>query len=185
MPLDTQTLARLSIMVLIPVVLSIIPFKFDRYALMRLAFAIWMTGGILLSKRGIDFLTQVDQPFNVLALSILGALLVGMLKGKFVLNKSSIRNIIRLEALSESKKAIHVYPMRSWIVIGLMLLISLSLTVFNVDIFIRGLVNIAVGMGLITSSFIYLKHLRSPFTPATTSETPANAEVQGDSNEAP
>jgi hypothetical protein len=50
MLLDTQTLTRLSIMVLIPVILAIIPFKLDRYALMRLAFAIWMSGGIILSK---------------------------------------------------------------------------------------------------------------------------------------
>ena len=181
MPLDAQTLTRLSIMLVIPLILAIVPFKLDRYALMRLAFAIWMTGGIMLSKRGIEFLAQVDQPLNVMIFSVLGALLVGMLKGKFILNKSSIRNIIRLEALTERQKPIQVYPLRSWIVIGVMLLISLSLTVFNVDIFIRGLVNIGVGMGLITSSFIYLKHLRSPFTPAESTE----AEPQGDANEAP
>ncbi len=181
MLLDTQTLTRLSIMVSIPVILAIIPFKLDRYALMRLAFAIWMSGGIILSKRGIDFLIQVEQPFSVLVYCVFGALLLGMLKGKFILNKSSIRNIIRLEALTEPQKPIHVYPLRSWIVIGVMLLISLSLTVFDVSLLIRGIVNIAVGMGLITSSFIYLKHLRSPFTPAEATQ----AEPQGDANDAP
>ncbi|XVJ51321.1 MAG: hypothetical protein HEQ32_04250 [Vampirovibrio sp.] len=165
MYLDPQSLMRLATMVMIPLVLAAIPYRFEASSLMRLAFAIWMTGGLMLSFRGVHFLQESHASVMILSLSVVGALVLGMLKGKFILNKSSIRNILRLQALESPQKAIHVYPLRSWIVIGVMLLISIGLNIFQVNPFTRGLINLGVGMGLITSSFIYLKYLKSPFTP--------------------
>jgi hypothetical protein len=149
---------RLLIMLAFPVILAIVPIRLQKEQLLKLAFSIWMAGGLVLSWRGIQFLADTTLPMTTLILAVFGALLIGMLKGKFVLNKSSIRNIIRLQALEMPQRPIHVYPLRSWIVISIMLMISLSLNFFNVDTFIRGLVNLGVGMGLMTSSFIYLRY---------------------------
>ncbi len=176
-------LKRVLIMLAFPVILALVPIRLNKVQLMKLAFSIWMAGGLVLSWRGIQFLSTSTLPMTTLVLAVFGALLIGMLKGKFVLNKSSIRNILRLQALESPQRPIHVYPLRSWIVIGVMLLISLSLNVFNVDTFIRGLVNLGVGMGLMSSSFVYLKYQNVLAEPtAETTEAPTQTLPQEESH---
>jgi hypothetical protein len=88
------------------------------------------------------------------------AAFIGLAKGRFVLSKTSARNIERIDTMNdEPKRPIHVYSVRSWIIIGIMVLISVSLTVFSVDNLIRGGINLAIGLGLIVSSLAYLKSL--------------------------
>ncbi|MGE0199824.1 MAG: hypothetical protein AB7P76_02510 [Candidatus Melainabacteria bacterium] len=143
-------------------ILLVLPFQVPPRYLKSLAFFLWLTGGLVLMYFGVMRLIAADsqqlQTATYIAMAV--ALAVGFGKGSFVLSKTSQRNIDRLNAINEPLKLIHVYSIRSWIIIGIMVLISLSLTFFNAPLFWRGLVNIAIGFGLVISSFAYLKALR-------------------------
>ena len=85
-------------------------------------------------------------------------LLIGFGKGRFVLSKTSTKNIERLNALSEPLPPRHVYSKRSWIVLSVMVLIALSLNtgLIPLAVYLRGAVNLAIGFALIISSLTYL-----------------------------
>jgi hypothetical protein len=93
---------------------------------------------------------------GIVAITALG---VGVAKGRFVLGKTARRNIERLAALTEDRRPIHVYGVRSWLVIGLMTALSLGLTLGGVPPLWRGMVNLAIGAALATSSLNYLQPL--------------------------
>jgi hypothetical protein len=138
--------------------LLLLPIKLQPAQLKSLAFALWMMGGIVLLVMGIARLMDpsiAEQPW-VQAVAISLAAIVGMAKGKLILGKTSNRNIQRIESLTEPQKPIHVYSLRSWITIGLMVLIAVSLNVFACPLFWRGVVNLGVGLALIVSSLNYL-----------------------------
>jgi hypothetical protein len=161
MPFSPLMLVRPAVMLLIPLVLAVLPIKLTFKPLMILAFALWATGGLMLLKNGLGFLQLAETSTLSVTIGVLLALMIGLAKGKFVLGKASIRNILRLQALKEPVRPVHVYPLRSWITIGIMLLIGVSLTVFNAPVFVRGLVNLGIGMGLLVSSITYLRYMNA------------------------
>lgn len=136
------------------------PIKLRSEQHLKLAFAIWMVGGFVLLWLGIyRFITIGDM--DIVSVPALGgaalALGIGFAKGKFVLSKTSRRNIDRLMAIEEPTKLSNVYSTRSWIIIMVMIGISLALNLGPVDPYWRGVVNMAIGMGLVASSLVYLK----------------------------
>jgi hypothetical protein len=161
-------LMRPLMMLALPAILAILPVKAGYKGLMFLAFVLWVTGGVILSWRGLGFIETVDPPQTTLLIGVGAALIIGMLKGKLILNKSSLRNIQRLQTMPMPQKLIQVYPLRSWILIGLMVGISLSLTLFGLDLFWRGLINLGIGMALIASGTTYLRYMNTgPVAPPT------------------
>jgi hypothetical protein len=97
----------------------------------------------------------------VVAVVAVAALGVGVAKGWFVLRRTAQRNIDRLAALERDQRPIHVYGIRSWVVIGLMTALSVGLTLAGVPPLWRGMVNVAIGAALATSSLNYLPPLRT------------------------
>jgi hypothetical protein len=87
------------------------------------------------------------------------ALVIGYGKGKFVLSKTSQKNIERLNQVTVPQRLIHVYSKRSWILISLMVLIAMSLNWFHVSGLLRGSINLGIGIALIVSSLAYLPSL--------------------------
>ena len=137
---------------------AVLPVKLQQKQLLQTAFWLWMIGGIALLVTGAFRLSHVMHEANPLWLwggSAL-AVMIGIAKGKFVLSKTSRKNIERFYALEGPQKLSAVYSVRSWVIIGIMLLISASLTWCNAPDLTRGIVNIAVGLALITSSMAYV-----------------------------
>lgn len=151
------------IMPFIVLILFLLPIKLAPKQLMSLAFALWMTGGLFLAISGGLIFQHLLQEAPVLmepttaAIFIVSALIIGIGKGKFVLSKTSQRNIDRLSQMQEPQRPIHVYSVRSWVMITLMVLISMSLTWFDAPLEWRAAVRLAVGFALIMSSLNYLK----------------------------
>ena len=141
--------------------LLLLPIKLSSQQLKGLAFVLWLVGGIVLFWRGGMFLAQTGNQFSwaIEALVIVAAVIIGAAKGKFVLSKTSQKNIERLDNLTEPQRPIKVYSLRSWIMIGLMGLISILLTVFQTPDLLRGGVNLAIGMALVISSLAYAKSM--------------------------
>ena len=159
--LDFALLRPLAMLAL-PLLLALLPFRAGYRTLVILAFVLWAMGGLILTRRGLGFIALSDVSTMTLLLGLAGALLIGFIKGKLVLGKSSLRNVERLQGLAMPQKLIAVYPLRSWVLIMIMVGISLSLSAFGLDAFWRGLINIGIGMALMASSLIYLRYLTPP-----------------------
>ncbi len=156
------------IMPILFILLLLLPMRLSSLQLKGLAFFLWFLGGLILSWRGTQFLfnsPDAHPGMVALTVAILLALIVGWAKGKFVLTKTSRRNIERLDQFTQPMRPIYVYGLRSWLIIGVMVLISVSLNFLPVNettLVIRGGVNLAIGAALIISSLAYLKALVPP-----------------------
>jgi NCAIR mutase (PurE)-related protein len=148
----------------IAVLLLALPVRLAPRSLGWLAFGLWLLGGVVLLSLGTARLLQAARgeaaPWMVAAVA-LAALAIGIAKGRVILRKTARRNIDRLAALTEGRRPIHVYGLRSWVVIGLMTGVSIGLTLGGVPPLWRGMVNVAIGSALAASSLNYLPPLRA------------------------
>ncbi|HKQ04388.1 MAG TPA: hypothetical protein VJ464_04610 [Blastocatellia bacterium] len=146
----------------IAVILLLLPVKLTPRTLVKLAFFLWASGGTVLVALGV--LRMADASLTIRASVIIATslvwLVIGIAKGKYVLAKTSQRNIERLRAMTEPQRPIRVYSLRSWLVISLTVALSLALTLFNTPPFWRGGINLAVGFALLMSSINYLISLK-------------------------
>jgi hypothetical protein len=158
------------IMPFIILLLLLLPIRLSGSQMKGLAFFIWLVGGIVLCVRGVTFINAAPEHPDALMLGVIAAaaLAIGFGKGKFVLSKTSNRNIERIDQFTEPKKPIQVYSVRSWVMIGIMVGISVALNILNVPLLWRGSINLAIGFALIISSLAYLRSLGS---------TPVNEKV--------
>jgi hypothetical protein len=143
---------------------SLLPVRLAPRSLGWLAFGLWLLGGVVLLSFGAARLAQAARsgatPLVVTAVAA-AALAVGAAKGWFVLRRTAQRNIDRLAALAQDQRPIHVYGVRSWVIIGLMTGLSVGLTLGGVPPLWRGMVNVAIGAALAASSLSYLVPLRT------------------------
>lgn len=139
------------------IVLLLLPMKLAPVQLKLLAFFIWLTGGLAMSYNGIVRVNQAGLDSTMLMVALGASMLVGILKGKFILSKTSDRNVERLNTMTEPQRPLAVYSARSWIVIGVMVLIAVSLNLFGAPLLWRGVIALGIGMGLVVSSMRYLK----------------------------
>lgn len=87
------------------------------------------------------------------------ALVVGLLKGKFILEKTAARTIDRVENLTEPnpfKSIIQMFGGKTISLIAAMMGIGVILRIAGVSFEIRGLIYIAVGTALLWSCQRYL-----------------------------
>lgn len=139
--------------------LLLLPVRLSPPVLRRLAFALWFAGGLLLVTRG-AFRFRDARPVTSAGMwygVALGAVLLGWVKGRFVLSRTSQRNLKRLSAIHVPLRAVQVYPARSWALIALFMLAGLSLGWMGAPMVWRGAVSVAVGLGLVFSSFAYVR----------------------------
>ncbi|HZX41964.1 MAG TPA: hypothetical protein VFE93_09015 [Myxococcaceae bacterium] len=154
----------LPLMPFVVVVLLALPVKLAPRSLGWLAFGLWMLGGVVLLSLGAARLIQAargESSAAIVALVAAAALALGVAKGRFLLRRTARRNIDRLAALADDRRPIHVYGTRSWVVIGLMTALSIGMTLGGVPPLWRGMVNLAIGAALATSSLDYLAPLRA------------------------
>ena len=128
--------------------------------LKQLAFAIWLSGGLVLSAFGLMRLNEARASGGpVWAVLALG-MAAGAAKSVLILVATSRRNIARLDALTEPLRPIRVYDGRSWAVIAVMtgVAVALNLGWIPLSLVARGGVNIAIGTALVLSSHTYVSH---------------------------
>ena len=148
----------------IAAILLLLPVKVSPRVLIRLAFGLWVLGGSILVVLGGLRLAdaRLSNSAGAIIIASLLWLAIGIAKGRFVLAKTSERNIARINAMREPQRPIQVYSLRSWIVIGLTVSLSLALTLLNTPPFWRGGINLAVGFALLISSLNYLATMKQP-----------------------
>ena len=115
---------------------------------------IWFVVGIGLLTLGFNFLLFAGTTeFPI----ILIALVIGFLKGRFVLLKTVRRVVERILKLEPPVRFSQVYSKGYLALIGSMVLLGMSMKYLGLNPQIRGLVDIAIGSALLSGAFAYFR----------------------------
>ncbi len=133
----------------------------------------WFGIGFFLLTKGLQFIVlsvamkgtapltsllgEIVQREQVAVILISASLLLGAIKGRFVLQKKAKKLSDRL--LSQETVTLKtLYPRSYYILLAGMMALGMSLNVFSVPLDIRGVVDAAIGTALISGSLAYFRN---------------------------
>jgi len=119
-----------------------------------MAGAIWLVIGLLLLRKGVQYLRWDD---STLPLLVICALSLGIVKGRMVLAKVALRTQKRIALLEEPTTITHLYTRGNALLILSMMGLGMLLNVLNVHSDIRAFIDIAVGSALVQGSLSYFR----------------------------
>ncbi len=129
-----------------------------------LAGSIWGFVGLFLIYRGWMMYQLAAETQNAtqkaILVSLAAALVIGAIKGKFVLSKTARRNKNRIQNLSEPLKFHHVYAKSFYIFIIGMMVLGVLLRTWNEALggyLVVAAIYCGIGIALIISSLVYWK----------------------------
>ena len=137
----------------------------DKQRLLQVAGLIWIIVGLFLIYRGSGLynLAVIEQNTSkeALIISVILGVVIGILKGKFVLSKTALRNRNRINQLVPPLSIHHIFSGSFYVLIAGMMILGFLLREFNA--YLGGYVVVAsiycgIGMALITASSVYWKN---------------------------
>ena len=137
----------------------------DKQRLLQVAGLIWIIVGLFLIYRGSGLynLAVIEQNTSkeTLIISVILGVVIGILKGKFVLSKTALRNRNRINQLVPPLSIHHIFSGSFYGLIAGMMILGFLLREFNA--YLGGYVVVAsiycgIGMALITASSVYWKN---------------------------
>lgn len=122
---------------------------------------LWLIVGVALSFVGIKWLLTLGMGTKMI-IFVSAATLIGVLKGKFVLQKVAHKYYKRAEVVEFKKNDfltgwIKILGVRGFVLIGLMMAMGAFLRHSNIDRPILGIIYLAVGISLVYASKIFFK----------------------------
>jgi len=141
----------------------------DKQRLLQVAGLIWIIVGLFLIYRGSGLynLAVIEQNTSkeTLIISVILGVVIGILKGKFVLSKTALRNRNRINQLVPPLSIHHVFSGSFYGLIAGMMILGFLLREFNA--YLGGYVVVAsiycgIGMALIAASSVYWKNDQLP-----------------------
>jgi len=136
--------------------------------------ALWMGIGIFLLMKGFSLLLHPSPESTPLILPRLGSLVkdpaqaslvlvsiglvIGFIKGRFILAKTAARIIKKIESLPNPCALKSVYGPGYLILLGCMMGMGIMLNKFSVPHDLRGIIDVAVGSALTNGSAFYFRH---------------------------
>ena len=130
--------------------------------LIKIAGGLWGIIGLMLVIRGFGLyqLAEIEQHATEIAITISGIVagLIGLVKGKFVLSKTALKNKTRILNLEDPVKLHNIFSKPFYFLIPMMMGLGILLRSFNE--YLGGYIVVAaiycgIGMALIVSSRIY------------------------------
>jgi len=139
----------------------------------RLYGIIWLAVGFMLMFKGIPLIVKAAlqeklpliaffQPLvgsaeqAALVVVVLG-LLVGFIKGKTVLAKAARRSIERLKLFSNPLPVSRLFSFRYLVLLAIMMSLGMALKLFPLPQDLHGMIDLAVGSGLINGALVYFR----------------------------
>jgi hypothetical protein len=130
---------------------------------------LWLVAGVSLLNLGLKLLTQA-QGFSTFftffgakeegtTLIIATALLLGIVKGKFVLKKSAAQMLTRIYTLPNPVPLVQAYSRRYLVLLAFMMCLGALIKVLGIPNDVRGFIDIAIGAALIQGSTHYFRVL--------------------------
>ncbi len=135
----------------------------------RLTGFVWFAIGTWLFFKGLKYVSYgAFEPSGIssffatsergAAILISAGLLVGFLKGQFVLRKTVTRVAGRIAALPMPLSIGKIYAPSYWILIGSMMLLGMSMNFLPIALDLRGAIDVAIGSALISGAILYFKY---------------------------
>ncbi len=150
--------------------------KLNHFKLILFSGLIWFGIGIYLLSLGMHFIVdtatgEINSTSPLMAtffpiagsreqagmLLIVIGLLIGFLKGRYVLSKTVQRVVQRIISLPLPIKLLQVYGVRYLALIAVMLLLGMSLKWFKLPLDVRGVVDVAIGSALMNGALGYFR----------------------------
>ena len=134
----------------------------NKNSLISIAGGLWCTIGLFLIFRGFGLYQLAGQEQHstqiAIILSVITAVLIGLVKGKFVLSKTARKNKARIHGLEDPVHIHQIFAKPFYILIPLMMGLGILLRFYNE--YLGGYVVVAaiycgIGMALIISSRTY------------------------------
>lgn len=88
---------------------------------------------------------------------VVAALMIGFLKGRFVLGKSAMKVMDRIRSMSNPASLSGIYSPKYYLLIGGMVLLGMSIKVLGLPNDVRGFVDVTIGSALINGAMIYFR----------------------------
>lgn len=122
---------------------------------------IWVAAGFMLLYKGLRFLSDgVDAQNQARATWLIAVgLLIGFIKGRFILSKTVRRLVLRIVSLEQPIRAKDVYPMSYWILLSSMMAMGFLLRYVPLEW--RGCIDVAIGSALLNGSLLYFRAARA------------------------
>lgn len=154
-------------------------FKFSHATLITLSGIVWLAVGLMLLRIGVNLLLPPvgNGEFSALSstplltflspyLGMKGALLglllfalsVGYIKGRFVLGKSARKGVERILAFPNPTHLSNIYSFKYMILLGAMVALGISIKYLGIPNDIRGAIDIAIGIALLTGALFYFRY---------------------------
>lgn len=136
--------------------------KLHKNHLLSIAGGFWGVMGLFLVYRSVALyqlaLSEQASTINAIALSVIIGLVIGGIKGKFVLSKTARKNKSRIEGLDIPLKIHHAFGKKFYMLIPGMILLGFLLRSYNE--YLGGYIVVAsvycgIGMALMISSSFY------------------------------
>lgn len=112
-----------------------------------LAALLWSVVGISLAERGFNWLVDADD-----LLLALPAIVAGMLKSYFILDRTAEKNLVRIGSFQGKTCIGGVYSVKTWILVILMIGAGRLLRNSGLPLELLGFIYTAIGVGLFFSS---------------------------------
>ncbi len=148
--------------------------QLTRNAHLKVAFFIWglvgtglliAGGAFLFGDRSLSVLngeTAVSWTSEIIGLSI--ALVIGFIKGRFVLTKVARKYIARILSLPESSPFYMTFSIKSWVMVVGMILLGRIIRAMGAPALVVGSIYVAVGIALIIGCRTYINSSQTPLT---------------------
>lgn len=145
----------------------------NRSTLLSMSGIIWFCIGSMLLNLGINLMLEAAieatptllpkisalMGITWVTLSLVSiALLVGYLKGKFLLIKTVKKETSRILSLPDPVKLKNLYHKNYIFLIVIMISLSLFIKISNISMTIRALIDIAIGSALLQGAIFYLRY---------------------------
>jgi hypothetical protein len=153
--------------------------KLSHKTLIVLSGFIWMGIGCMLLSLGINFLVEsalheqalysgnypvidgiasfaggLEQAALVL---VAFSLLIGYLKGRYVLGKSAYKGVERIRLFSNPTSLTNIYSAKYYILLAAMVGLGMSVKFLGLPVDVRGMIDVAIGSALINGAMIYFR----------------------------
>tara|TARA_B100000959_G_C14959341_1_gene615108 strand:- start:1383 stop:1817 length:435 start_codon:yes stop_codon:yes gene_type:complete len=115
-----------------------------------LAASMWLIVGCLLLGFGLKWL--IGSHSNWMILLLLGAMIVGGVKGHFILHKSALRTINRIQKRGDGTCVFGVFPIWQWLLVGVMMTGGGLLRTSGLPDEFLGAIYVSIGAALIMGS---------------------------------
>lgn len=123
---------------------------------------LWMVIGVMLLSKGLRLivgeaaLSQDKQQTALLLISI--GLLIGFIKGRFILSKTVKRVVERILSLPLPLPLAKIYDRKYLILLASMMTLGMTLKFLPISANVLGTIDVVIGSALINGALIYLRY---------------------------